>query len=418
MEFADQPNFTVAGVTDWTAAGGHGSDVSLRTSEDLAREAIVLKPASPVHSSSGPVGDSNAASESEGKLRAAVVSDPASFAANHQLGEFYLHAGRYSDAVPLLEAAERADAASRENTYDLALACQGIGDFSKARDHVQALLAKEDNADLHRLLGELDERLSDPLDAVREDEKAVRLDPSEQNYFQWGSELLLHRAVQPAVEVFNEGAKAHPKSERMLAALGAAFFAGGHNDDAAQRVCAASDLNPADPSPYIFLGKIQMAAPSPLGCVAPKLARFAQQQPGNPLANYYYAMTIWNDEKSAENAGQMQKIEALLTKAVTVDPEFDNAYLQLGILHFAERDFNKAIDFYAKAIAINPQLSAAHYRLGVAYARVGEQAKAKQEFQLYNQLDKQEAAAIEGQRREIKQFMIVLNTQPGASATN
>src|SRR5450631_193726 len=29
MEFADQPNFTVAGVTDWTAAGGHGSDTRL-----------------------------------------------------------------------------------------------------------------------------------------------------------------------------------------------------------------------------------------------------------------------------------------------------------------------------------------------------------------------------------------------------
>lgn len=44
MEFADKPNFTVAGVTDWTAAGGHGSDSSLRTSEALARETMTLKP--------------------------------------------------------------------------------------------------------------------------------------------------------------------------------------------------------------------------------------------------------------------------------------------------------------------------------------------------------------------------------------
>ena len=38
MEFADKPDFTIAGVTDWTAVGGHGSDSTLRTSEDLARE--------------------------------------------------------------------------------------------------------------------------------------------------------------------------------------------------------------------------------------------------------------------------------------------------------------------------------------------------------------------------------------------
>src|SRR4051812_43041731 len=31
MEYSDAPNFTVAAVTDWTAAGGHGSDSNLRT---------------------------------------------------------------------------------------------------------------------------------------------------------------------------------------------------------------------------------------------------------------------------------------------------------------------------------------------------------------------------------------------------
>jgi len=37
-QFSDSPNFTIAGVTDWTAAGGHGSDVALRTSEAFAKE--------------------------------------------------------------------------------------------------------------------------------------------------------------------------------------------------------------------------------------------------------------------------------------------------------------------------------------------------------------------------------------------
>ena len=38
MQFNDSTDFTVAGITDWTAAGGHGSDVNLRTSEALAKE--------------------------------------------------------------------------------------------------------------------------------------------------------------------------------------------------------------------------------------------------------------------------------------------------------------------------------------------------------------------------------------------
>ena len=416
MEFTDQPNFTVAGVTDWTAAGGHGSDVSLRTSEDLAREAIVLKPMSPEHNSSDSAGSRGAAGESEASLRAALAGEPGSFAANHHLGEFYLRESRYADAVPLLQAAGRIDPSNRRNEYDLAVACRGVGDFSKARDHVQELLAHEGNADLHRLLGDLDEELGDPLAAVREDEQAVRLDPSEQNYFQWGSELLLHRAVQPAVEVFRDGARAHAKSARMLAALGAALFAGGHDDEASQRLCDASDLNPADPAPYIFLGKIETAAPLPLACVEPKLARFVQQQPDNAFANYYYAMALAKGQESSENPANVQQVEALLTKAVTIDPNFDDAYLQLGILSFNRHDFAKAVSFYAKAIAANPQLSAAHYRLGVAYARIGEQAKAKQEFQQYDELDKQQAAAIDRQRKEIKQFLVVLKVQPPSPA--
>ena len=53
MEFKDEPSFTVAGVTDWSGAGGHGSDTSLRTSEALARETLALKSSGPADPSHG-----------------------------------------------------------------------------------------------------------------------------------------------------------------------------------------------------------------------------------------------------------------------------------------------------------------------------------------------------------------------------
>jgi len=412
MEFADKPNFTVAGVTDWTAVGGHGSDTILRTSESLARETQTLKPqgASSTSNSSG--------SESESNLRAALASAPGSFEANHQLGEFYLHAGRSPESLPLLQAAYRVDPTNIGNEYDLALAYKETGDFSQAREHVQKLLARKDTADLHRLLGELDEKLGDPLTAVHEDEQAVRLDPSEQNYFEWGSELLLHRAVWQAVEVFGNGAKAYPKSARMLAALGTALFAGARYDEAALSLCKASDLNPTDSEPYIFLGKIQLAAPMPLPCVEQKLARFAQEQPGNSLANYFYAMAIWKRQELPPDQRDLQQVEALLTKAVTIDANCGDGYLQLGILYSSQRDFEKTIGFYKKAIEVNPSLGEAHYRLGVAYDRTGEPAKAKQEFQLHDEIEKQQAAAVEQQRREVKQFLVVLQGQPAHPLAN
>jgi tetratricopeptide (TPR) repeat protein len=406
MDFADQPNFTVAAVTDWTAAGGHGSDAVLRTSEALNREALTLKPES---GEGAPSHAPEKMTETESALRAAVAGAPQSFEANHKLGEFYLHAGRFRDAIPPLQAAYAIDPTDVDNAYGLAEALNGNGDFSAARDLVQKLIARDDNANLHRLLGELHEKLNDPLAAVHEFERAVRLDPSEQNYFEWGSELLLHRAIWQAKDVFSAGVKAYPQSQRMLTALGAALFAGALYVEAAQRLCEASDLNPADPEPYLFMGKIEISSPNPLPCVEQKLARFLQLRPADPLANYYYAMTLWKQKGSSADAPSLQRVQDLLTKAVTEDPGCSEAYLQLGVLEATRRDFNKAIASYNKAIEANPQMSEAHYRLGVAYDRVGDKEKAQQQFQLHDQIEKRQAAAVDKQRREVKQFLVVVD---------
>ncbi len=344
MEFADQPNFTVAGVTDWTAVGGHGSDASLRTSEVLARETLTLKP--------------------QGAAASVIPAD------------------------------------------------NNRADLEQARDYVKQLLTQTETADLHRQLGELDEKLGDPLAAVREYEQAMRLDPSEQNYFDWGSELLLHRAVWQAAEVLANGAKAYPQSARMLTALGTALFASARYDEAAQRLCEASDLAPTDPEPYLFMGEIEMAAPSPLPCVEGRLARFVRQRPGDALANYFYAMAIWKRQQVPPDPHDMEQVEALLNKAVTADKKCADANLQLGLLHFSRRDYTVAIEYFTQAITANPKLGEAHYRLGVAYDRIGEAGKARQEFQLHDQIEKEQADAIERQRREVKQFLVVLQGHP------
>jgi tetratricopeptide (TPR) repeat protein len=202
----------------------------------------------------------------------------------------------------------------------------------------------------------------------------------------------------------------------MLAGLGAALYASGVYADAARRVCEASDLQPADPTPYLFLGKMEKAAPDPLPCVEQKLARFAHDQPANALGNYYYAVALWKQSRGAgegpENSPAVQQAEALLQMAVTADPKLDAAYVQLGILYDAQGNPAQAIDAYKKAVEANPQSGEAHYRLALAYKRTGEEAKSEKELQLYKQADKSETAAIEQQRREIRQFLIILKDQP------
>ncbi len=276
------------------------------------------------------------------------------------------------------------------------------------------------NATAHRVRGEAAERSGDPVGAVREFELAVRADPSEQNYFDWGSELLLHGAPRPAAEVFSNGSKAHPSSSRMLAGLGAALYASGSPEEAARRLCQASDLNPAAPAPYLFLGEIQESSAVPLACAKEKLARFAQTQPSNALANYYYAVSL---AKRAQNSAgtleagtsEIKQAQALLERAVALDPKLAEAHLQLGVLYMARGDTARAVASYRMAVTSKPMLPEAHYRLALAYKRNGENAKAEREFQLYRETRKAETAATEARRRELRQFLVILKDEPPAT---
>jgi tetratricopeptide (TPR) repeat protein len=410
MEFADSPSFTIAGVTDWTAAGGHGSDATLRTSEALNREMLSLKPNTPMGSA-----ESRMAGEEEARLYAALASAPASPDLNRQMGELYLHQEQYAKSISFLQRAFALSPGDPATELDLARACEGIGDVAEARRHVEHLLSLSPNAKVHHLAGGIYEKAGDPLLAVREFESATKLDPSEENYFDWGTELLYHRAVWQAKQVFEEGVKAHPASERLLTSLGAALFAGALYDAAEDKLCAASDLNPSDPEPYVFMGKIEVASPHPLECVGMHLARFARLHPESPLAAYFYAMAIWKQHGGAMDGDALQQVMILLTKAVTLDPKFSDAYLQLGNLYSLQGDYSEAITFYEKAIAANDKSSEAHYRLGVAYDRTGDRMKAKQEFTLHEDIEKQEAVEVQKQRKEIKQFVVDLPKPSDAS---
>lgn len=409
IDFTDKPNFTVAGITDWTAVGGHGSDASLRTSETLARVTATLKQ-----------GENKSAQTDviEASLRAATAAQPQSFAANRELGRYYLQKGAYREAEPPLETAYRIDPRDHGNEYDLACVYKEVGDLSHAKEYVNRLLAKADIADFHRLAGDVDEAMGDALAAEGEYEAAVRLDPSERNEFTWGAELLLHRAVWPAVEVFRKGIVAYPKSARMLSGLGAALFASAQYEEAAQRLCEASDLNPRDREPYIFLGEIDMATPAPLACAETKLGRFVQQHPEDSRAYYYYAMSILKRQAVPAKPSDVEHARSLLGKSIEIDPKYGEPYLQLGILSANKKDYVQAIDDFTRAIQANPQMADAHYRLGVMYQKNGEETKAEQEFERHKEIEKAQAEAVEQQRHKVRQFIVVLRDQPSRSNSN
>ena len=351
------------------------------------------------------------AAQAEAEFKKAVQIEPHNYDTTHNLGEFYIRAGKLNAAVPYLQAAARLDPAAYNNSYDLSLAEIETGQYASAKTSLQQALSHHDSADLHSLLAIADEKTGQFLQAESEYQLAAHMDPSEGNIFDWGSEFLLHHTLEAAVQVFGRGVNLFPSSARMEIGLGIALYSRTHYQQAINAFCRAIDLNPADPRPYMFLGKTYDISPVQAQAVTDRFSRFVQLQPKNSQALYYYALCLWKAFRTQAKPADLPKIEDLLQRSVSSNPAFPDAHLQLGILYTQIHQYPQAIEQYREAIQLQPSLADAHYRLGEALVRSGKKDEAQQQFQIFSRLHAKQLAESEKQRSEIKEFVLTSRSQ-------
>jgi tetratricopeptide (TPR) repeat protein len=321
--FSEETQFNVAGVTDPSNLGGHGSDVVLRTREALAKDTASLSHEAP--------------------------GQPA---VNPQ--------------------------------------------------------TPEDIAEAHARLADAAESAGRPLEAVREYQMAAELEPNESHLFSWGADLLLHRAYEPAIEVFARGRRRYPDSVRMLLGLGVATYDRGAMEQGEKLLLEACNLNPGDPTPYLFLGQLQQTQKIGAPRWTEMFQRFVALHPENALAHYYYAVALG---KPDSNTNDYAAIESELKKSIELDPRLGDAYLQLGVLYSKRENFPAAITAFQKVIAITPLPDEAHYRLAQVYGHMGEADKSAAEIELFKQVSEQKKKEAERERHQIQQFVYTLRSQ-------
>ena len=340
------------------------------------------------------------------EFKKAQALDPSSYDTNHNLGEFYLAAGKLEQAIPPFEKAYQIKPEAYDNGYNLALAYQATGKGASAKRVTQDLLARRDTAELHNLLGDINEKNQDFVAAEHEYEIAAHMEPSESNLFDWASELLLHRTLDPAVDVFRSATERYPQSSRLAIGLGMALYSRGNYDDAVKSLLRGADLNPSDANCYYFLSKAYDSSPGQADEVIQHFRRFMELQPHTAKAPYYYAMSIWKGRRAQDARIDFEQIESLLKKAVELDPKFPEAHLQLGNLYSDQRKYDVAVPEYERAVALNADLADAHYRLGQAYVHLGKKDEAQQQLAIYQKLRAQHLADLERQRADVRQFVV------------
>jgi tetratricopeptide (TPR) repeat protein len=200
----------------------------------------------------------------------------------------------------------------------------------------------------------------------------------------------------------------------MVVGLGMALYARGNYDDAVKSLLKAADLNPSEPNCYLFLAKAYDSSPGQADEVIQRFHRFAELQPNNAWALYYYAMSLWKGKRAQDPSLDLHQVESLLTKSLALDPKLAEAHLQLGNLYSDQNKYAEAIPKYKRALELNSDLADAYYRLGQAYVRTGEKDRAQEQFQVYQKIREQHLADLDKQRAEIRQFVYSAKDAPSA----
>lgn len=346
------------------------------------------------------------------QFRKALELEPRNYTTNHNLGEFYIQSGKIAEAQPLLERAQRTNPSSYDNGYDLAMADLLTGRLGQARLLVQSMMRSKDTGELHNLLAQIEEKDGKFVAAANEFGTAAHLEPSEDNLFDWGSELLLHRTYEPAIDVFRQATRLYPASPRLQIGLGMALYSRGLYEEAVKALLTAADLNPSDPRCYLFLSKAYDSSPNQAEDVIQRFRRYSELEPSDALAQYYYAMSLWKGKRAEGSGLDLQAVESLLKKSIALDEKLPEAHVQLGNLYADEHEYAKSIPEYVRALELNPNLPDAHYRLGTDYVHAGQKDRAQSEFDVYQKLRAQHLAEVDKERAEVQQFVYSAKAVP------
>jgi tetratricopeptide (TPR) repeat protein len=347
-------------------------------------------------------------SEAERKLRSGAEQAPKDFDANRNMGEFYLSRGRLRDAIPYLERAQKSDPSSYENGYNLSLAYLQVGNYPAAGRQIEALLKIRETAELHSLMGEVEDKAGNPAKAAQAYSRAAQMNPSEDNLINLGIEFARYHALDLAEKVFLGAAERYPRSARIQVGLGYTYYLLQEYDRARKTFIHAAEIAPSNGNVYLVMAKAYNSVPLAKmrgDGITELMRKWVRIKPNDPRASYYCAISLRKEAHDLGRKVDPAEMESLLKTAVRLDPKMAGAYLQLGILRYEAHKYTEAIRLYEQAIKIQPDLGEAHYRLGQALARAGEKSRARQESELYDRLRKKEDLDKEKKDAEMLQLI-------------
>src|SRR5260370_23697916 len=257
------------------------------------------------------------------------------------------------------------------------------------------------------MLAELQEESGQYVDAVHNYQRAVELEPANENYyFDLGMEYLSHFTFGPALEVYRVGTQKFPDSSREYLGLAFSHYAVREYPAAVDSFTKALELDPDSPAVLKSWNTVLSSlSPADWEKILPRLSRLAATHPQSASLGFCYGAALFRSEFAKGPKSALDRPQTLLEKAIKLRPDFATARLELAGLYAAQKQDQKAVDEYLEAIREDPKSDIPHYRLGQIYRQMNKLHLATQELAPYPELSRLHQEEIQRKPRAIHQFM-------------
>ena len=221
-----------------------------------------------------------------------------SAAQNLALGLLFLSHDAYQDAIPRLEQTLRQDDSNEMATLNLALAYKNVGESAAAIQLTRRRIEKKPSGALYNMLAELEEGSGQYVEAVENYQRAVELEPTNENYyFDLGMEYLSHFTFGPALEVYRVGTQKFPDSAREYLGLAFSHYAVREYPAAADAFTKALEIDPDSPAVLKAWNTVLSSlSPADWEKILPRLSRLAAAHPQSADLAFCYGAALFRSE--------------------------------------------------------------------------------------------------------------------------
>ncbi len=341
--------------------------------------------------------------EALAEFEQAARINPQNLAVQQSLGELRLDAGNPDGAASAFSAALRLKPDDSDLRLSYATALVAGKHYDQAAEALSSIPGAEQSATAQSLLAEAAEGKGDFKNAVEHYSRAVQLEPSEENAWALGVELLRHWTFDAAITEFEAAAAKFPQSTRIKLGLGAAYFGGAKY---AKSIPVFADLLGTDKNNKIYAELLGMACTAVTEsekqhCSA--LISYAESHPTDARAATYGAAMLLTDTTTEATLGTARK---LLNMALAANPKLPDAQYQMGVLKQNQGDWAGSVSNMEAAIALKPDLAQAHYRLALAFWRTGRKQDAQVQMDLQKKYSQQAEQDLSRRLRQITTFIV------------